>query len=242
LIPAQDLVDFDISALNPADDGTAVICGVSGAGSVACWSLLDASALHAPAGADFVEIHTYLGEACARTVDGSVVCWRVWEDGAERAVHALAGTFDAIALNDWLCGIAQGTGACTTLSGEQFTVPGEARAIHDECVLTADGGIDCFDCSSQGCSTRPVLSRVGPFVSLDDGCAVRATDGTIECWQEDLVEAQGDFELPRGPFRSVSVGGYEHACGVTEEGRIACWNFGGPVRPCSSTNLAGCVP
>ena len=77
-------------------------------------------------------------------------------------------------------------------------------------------------------TTPPAPATGYSAVSAGDShtCAIRASNGAIECWGANHAGQSND---PAGTFRAVSAGG-GHTCAIRTNGAIECWGIDGDVR------------
>lgn len=133
------------------------------------------------------------------------------------------GTFHACALR------ANGTIACwgeddlggTAVPAGSFIDVGVGYGF--TCAVQGDGKVSCWGKLWDG--TRVVAPELHDAIAVDaedsSVCALRAT-GEVICWGSEDVWAGPQGAPPQARFRQLSVG-LDHACGVTEDDRIACW-------------------
>jgi len=89
------------------------------------------------------------------------------------------------------------------------------------CVLDAAGLLDCWSDVDPGGQLSDVPTVPVSAASLSDrwGCAVLASDGTLECWGYDL---RRPTFTPGGSYVDVAAG-EDHACALDHEGAMVCW-------------------
>ena len=91
------------------------------------------------------------------------------------------------------------------------------------CGVRESGAISCWG----GVGVGP--GPEGPFTSValgHFGCAIRAADAGIECWNGGSV---GEV-VPAGEFSSVSAM-LSHGCGLRKVGTVACWGWYPDTKP-----------
>jgi hypothetical protein len=199
------------------------LCGVDASGALDCsidhtsnpgveeiW--LD----NAPEGA-FTKVSAGSGHDCAIRTDGTLVCWKPWDD---------AGS--ALVVPDGQFGDVVNQVETTTQGG---------RA----CALGVDNTVACFS------HTGPVQTPDGFFtqIAVGDGhyCGLRE-DGSVECWGRGKehspcfdggLGAPSDYECgqaapPDGTFLWIAASDF-YSCGLGSDGNVTCWGHL-PWDPC----------
>lgn len=84
------------------------------------------------------------------------------------------------------------------------------------CALTPTGSVECW-----GSAIETPPSGTFDAVAAGDGfgCAIAASDGTLECWGTD---SDGQASPPDGEYTSLCAG-WDHACALDSRGTPTCW-------------------
>ena len=169
--------------------------------------------------------------SCALRTDGTITCWgNNWAGEAD----APDGQFTAVTAGGrHSCGLrTDGTITCWGLNGSgaadapdgQFTAV-TAGASHS-CGQRTDGTHVCWSSEREG-----QFTAIGPTSSGTGWtCDVR-TDDTVDCWYLGRTVPLG-ANAPDGPFTTVVIasssvrygGTWFFACGLRNNGTIACWD------------------
>lgn len=198
-------------------------------------SLLTVAALSVACRADVLDVAAADRKACALYDDRRVRCWGLLEPGDDLVPEDPASR-DLEVGTAYQC-VLQETGAVSCW-GWEVEAPPEDRFVDIgvgdtmACGVREDASLVCWGCPEierfepRTCTSEDRFGRLSPpageYVSVscrDDCCAVRV-DGSAICWGE--TSARPD---PASRFVDVRVAS-ANACGVTETGRIECWQRG----------------
>lgn len=215
-------------------------CGLRVDGSVVCWGQDTVGETSPPAGS-FIQVDVGGSHACALYADGNPVCW-----GANGSGQASPppGPFKQLALgNEHSCGLTpNGTISCWGSNSKE-----QSKEVSDMVYVTAGSNTTCgikndgtASCWGEFSGSYGYLSQIdfslwgtGSYVSSDYQsflfCGLRS-DYSISC--------PSSTAAPTGRFTYVTVGAsgerrcgsnsctnYRHsfACGIRENGLVACW-------------------
>jgi hypothetical protein len=214
-------------ALRAVRAGLYDICGVTGGGSVECWSSQPDRGFGTgprPLPGPAVDVTVGADHACAILSDGRVFCWGSNERGQLGGGNLLERSMDPIAVG--------GLPAVSQISA----------GWHHTCALTpagqaycwgANGGGQLGDGSSEDRS-RPVRvsarARFGRLAAGSSHTCGLERDGTAWCWGDNGRGQLGVGGEAPGPapveadlaFVSLTAGG-THSCALTEGGEAWCW-------------------
>jgi hypothetical protein len=170
-------------------------CGLRSDGSLACFG---AGAAARPPSGVFSQVTAGYGATCALH-GGGVTCFG--NAGNPLAGVSLSGDFE---------GVSTGWGiACAVASGGTVTCWGPAPA------LLAGGS------AASGTFTRVAAGGGGDDRWPIFACGVQSTADAV-CWS--YRDGESPLEVPvSGPFVDIAAG-YTHACGLTPQAAIACWD------------------
>jgi hypothetical protein len=190
-------------------------CAIESGGPIRCWTLdPDLLPLEPPVPSDRVsDIDVMSDHACAIRTDGTLSCWTYQEctgDGGWR------GPFAAACPVPWCnareCAIPAGAFTDVTL-GDGFA-----------CAVAVAGEISCWATSP---GTHVPTPPAGKFRRIEAESAVCAVgvDGHVECFNDPNARLSA---VPATVVnaRDVAVGS-DHACAVTDQGKVRCWPGGG---------------
>ncbi len=209
-------------------------CGVTGRGTVYCWSsgrpdqrtpAAPGVELELPGGAVAVDVVAGSEHSCALGSEGDVYCW-----GGN--AHGQLGT-----------GGTSGADRPIRVEGLPPVVQLAAGWLHT-CALAADGRAFCWGANARGqigdggsgdATTPTPVDHPGAFTFLASGSAHSCgltQGGQAWCWggNEHGQLGTGSGELERRPrrvagdyrFRALVTGGV-HTCGLTGDGQAWCW-------------------
>jgi len=220
-------------------------CALSTEGTIACWGR-DTSGETSPPPGQFIQIEVGGNHACALAADGAPICWGANESSQ---VSYPPGPFQQLALGDaHSCGLkADGTVECwgdgskgqANIAADTFS--SITAGYQTTCGIKTDGVAICWGKTekSYGYLTQIDYGVVGPAEGHqhDTGspilCGLKA-DQTLSCPSLESV--------PSGVFSYVTAGGINicyddcgsrantqswrfdsFACGIRENGVVACW-------------------
>ena len=218
-------------------------CGIRTDRTVACWGSHEAVS---PDG-EFTALAPGFGMSCGLRTDGTVACWGD-RDGGWRSpgwvwTDPPGGRFTAVASgDDRACGVRDdGTIECWGFNPwwpwAAHPPDGRVAAIDTggftySCALGIDGTIQCWGRPSAGSGLVPPTGRFtavatgrslathpGSYTDHPISCAIRADDGTVDCWGSQLAGSPG------GQFTAISSGVYGVFCGQRTDGTVACWRW-----------------
>jgi alpha-tubulin suppressor-like RCC1 family protein len=227
-------------------------CALDTGGAIHCWGATTHGTWMIPTG-PFVELYGSSAAVCAVRADRSYECFSQptpampdpFVDNPVVAAREIAVGRGICVLDDngYLhCELGLGW------QGEPLTQTLDHIAMGTEfaCgIQAADGAIACWgNPGTEDCESVPAAGQLSPpqgsFTALAANnvaaCAVR-DDGTLACWgagaPEDDADAMcgsavynfGQSTPPPGKFRMVAMGTF-NACGVREDGTVACWGAG----------------
>jgi hypothetical protein len=211
-------------------------CALSTEGTIACWGRDTAGETSPPPG-KFIQIETGGNHACALAASGAPICWGA---NANSQVSYPPGPFQQLTLgNAHSCGLkADGTVECwgngnsgqANIAADTFS--SIVAGYQTTCGIKTDGVAICWGKTEQ---SYGYLTQIDFGVYGYDGvgvfCGLKA-DKTLSCPSLDAV--------PSGVFSYVTVGGIalcykdcgrswqkfrleSFACGIRENGVVACW-------------------
>ena len=223
-------------------------CGIRTDRTVACWGSYEAVS---PDG-EFTAVAPAFGMSCGLRTDGTVACWGdrdgSWRNRGWVWVEPPGGRFTAVAsTGDRVCGVRDdGSIECWgfNLWWPWAALPPEGRVAAIDtggftysCALGVDGTIQCWGRPVGGSGLVPPAGRFSAvatgrsrneYASYYSGyptsCAIRAGDGTVDCWGSPLAGSPG------GQFSAISSGLYRLFCGLRTDGTVACWRGNPPDR------------
>ena len=204
-------------------------CGVRDNGTVACWGSDARGQSSAPAG-NFTQVSVGFEHTCGVRDDGIVACWGSNEDN--RGGHAGQamppdGRFIQVSAGlHHTCGLrVDNTIACWgwDVLGQASPAPGQFIHVdaggHFTCGARDDATVVCWGSNERGAATPPEVRADRLSAGLTHACAIREGGVGARCWGSD---AYGQASLRNaGRFVQVSAG-YNHTCGVTDDGAIKC--------------------
>ena len=88
------------------------------------------------------------------------------------------------------------------------------------CAIRTNKTIACWGDNNSGVTDAPEGRFTAVSAHGSNSCAIRESDGAIECWGYDYY--YGETAAPTGSYSTVSVGS-RHYCAIRESGEIACW-------------------
>ncbi len=217
-------------------------CALNTDGGIQCWGKDTAGETSPPPGS-YVEVATGNNHACARKDNNEVICW-----GANEASQSayLPGQFIQLALgSSHSCGLrSDGPIECWGSNSHGQAEPGSdnayqyiAAGFDTTCGVNADGQASCW---GREADTYGFLSQVDFALQgqthqgeASVTCGIRV-DGSLSC---------PTLTPPSGDFVYVTAGGHDgwdcyakcstypihdyffhpFACGVRENGVVACW-------------------
>jgi len=224
-------------------------CALSTEGSIACWGRDTAGETSPPPG-KFIQIETGGNHACALAASGAPICWGA---NASSQVSYPPGPFQQLTLGDaHSCGLkADGTVECwgdgskgqANIAADTFS--SIAAGYKTTCGIKTDGVAICWGKTenSYGYLTQIDFALIGD----PDGKGHDDHDGSkyIFCGlkvEQEVVCPSPTFDsTPSGRFSYVAVGGHYaditpsnkydvgeytphgFACGIRENGVVACW-------------------
>lgn len=203
-------------------------CGLKTDGSLSCWGRDTAGETSPPPG-KFIHVAVGGNHACALPDNRVPICW-----GANSSSQSspLPGPFEQLALGDaHSCGLkADGTVECWGLNDheqsnvEANTFTSIAAGYRTTCGIKTDGVAICWGRTAK---SYGYLTQIDFALRADDSeyifCGLKA-DSTLSC--PPITSA------PSGVFSYVTTGGhdtsgydrfYGFACGIRENGLVACW-------------------
>ncbi len=222
-------------------------CALSTEGKIDCWGR-DTSGETSPPSGKFIQIETGGNHACALAAGGAPICWGA---NSSSQVSYPPGPFQQLTLGDaHSCGLkADGTAECwgngkqgqANIAADTFS--SIVAGYQTTCGIKTDGVAICWGKAEQsyGYLTQIDFGVTGPGSGHQDDigspilCGLKA-DKTLSCPSLDSV--------PSGVFSYVTVGGinlcygswcgdshrdwqswnlYPFACGIRENGVVACW-------------------
>ena len=213
-------------------------CGLDSDGAVVCWGSNEYGQLAVPPDERMTEIEAARFYTCGLRTNGSAVCWGHEFDIPEDWDEEFRATFSppfppeterfvSIVVNGDTCGLQEeGRVLCWRIGGEQYSIFEEEKIVAisagaglEICGLRQDGNVICL---SSGVVAPPDGKQ---FVEISAGllhaCALHS-DGTIECWGEDLA---GQLSPPETmQFSSVAAGSL-HSCALRTDGTALCWGY-----------------
>jgi hypothetical protein len=217
--------------------GSSQVCGLTATGVLRCWGT---------AGDPYEAAGTYTGVAvngysrgyalCALDAGGVITCWDDADVSAGGVAPGLAGGpwRDVSTGFNTTCAVdAEGRVAC---AGKYLTDAPDGAFQKVEvaqglaCGLTTEGSIVCWaDKAAYGSAeeTAALVPEGSGFEDVAIGfeyvCGLRA--GDVSCWG--LLAKS----VPANTAFTSVTGGNNHACGVRDDGAVACWglNRGGVV-------------
>ncbi len=239
------------------------VCGTRSSGKVECWGV--AARLRevgAPPPGPFIDLTTNRHFSCGLRLGGEVECWG---GGFNEGDEPPGGTFEQLAGGYYTCGLRSGgEGVCWTDSvqlsyGEDgwwggYPIPRKPRyrniqnpppgvrfrMLSRRCGVDYDYKVLCWKNSEGGYEMLPTPE--GEFIwvdyDLDQGCAIRRADLSLECWDRLTGEER---PAPEGAFKEVWMSrrgtcwdwraptGYlksfcdERDCALRVNGEVHCW-------------------
>ena len=193
--------------------GSVHACALTEAGEAVCWvpeqpaavtgdpwyqrSLEWYREVDVPPPGPYVAIDAYGTTTCAVRRSGEIVCW------PEPIAPIPEGNFATVSLGERNCALDEQKNATCWSHWGVGTFRGPFVAVNAG-------------------DAEPAGDQVGPLgVSAD--CAVRESDGGIECWRSGSRKSPiVDRDPPPGAFVTVEAGN-EHACGLRATGEVVCW-------------------
>ncbi len=215
-------------------------CGLRPRGTVQCWGADAGGQADAPLG-PHVAVDGGFEHTCAITLYGELVCWgcanadvgqcdpQAPQNDAYQAL-AVGGQFGCALRDD-------GAVHCWGLNDSNQTItPGTplvqiAAGWTHACGLDGQGLLACW--GDNAYSQQPPVASLVPYDDVDAGayhtCAVRSSDGAVECWGAGATVADcvsdhdcGQAAPPLGAFEQVSCGTH-HSCALDAAGAVTCW-------------------
>ena len=193
----------------------------AGSGAIECWG----SPFVSPAGS-FSAITVGRDHACARSDSGAIKCWGV--NGVELS-DTPEGSYNSISAgNKHTCAIRE-SGAIKCWGERSESVSQYGNEYSQTCVSRADGTVRVCDSNPE----RIDPPTTGRFTAVSVGavsvCAIRASDGAIECWGKPIYgadnRASGLFTaIATGSFTAIDAG-MQFACAIRDTGAIACFGY-----------------
>ena len=238
-------------------------CAIAESGAIECWGDNEYGQIDTPtesgqqpyAGPRFTAVSAGENHTCAIRESGEIECWgsnEGWEGQYVGQSDPPPGTFIAVSASPrspLTCGLRH-TGAIEcwgdTRGIEQDPPTGSYTAIStgwsSVCGLRESGETDC-EASGEPSASRFSAVSVSTGGTLHDtfhACAIRESDGRIECWGDNRVGLPtfneetgehgyeyvptGQVTPPAGSFTAVSAG-IAHTCGLRTSGEVACWGW-----------------
>ena len=209
-------------------------CAIRNNGSLTCWNR-DSTTTDLPGG-PFTEVSSGRFHACALQASGAVECWRAEGSNAlpsevgQADPPAGSGPFRSVSAGDFHTCAVQTDGAALCWGDNEFSQSsppdGEFHSVsagsRHTCGVRIDGSVACWGSNEAH----------GLYAERTPGSPPRPTTTPLPDQEEEqklrelgLLPAQ--WTPPVGPFQSVSAG-YDHTCGIRNDGSIACW--GSPRR------------
>ena len=214
--------------------GISHTCGIKTGGTISCWGENGSGQSSQPPGT-YLQVVAGTAHTCALKRDSTVICWG---SNSSSQSSPLPGVFTQItAGDDFTCGLKPNKmvecwGNAPTLPTNTFT---SISAGYDGvCGLKTDGTGTCW-------GERLSYDTLGFISQIDRGigysynssyfggiCGIKS-DKTVECWN--LSE-----EPQSGTFTYVATGN-RHACGLRNNGVVACWGDNGNSRATPPTGV-----
>jgi alpha-tubulin suppressor-like RCC1 family protein len=167
---------------------------------------------------DAARLYAGTRHSCARRKDGSVWCWGEWPDGGEGAIGSRDG-------GGW-----EKPQPVQVLAASRSLALGNAHT----CFVVEDGGVArCMGANNMGqlgvgSDFDPHPEPLDPVtagaweVSAGFAGTCSVTEGRqFWCFGRPFGTGAREMRIFAG-MRSIAIG-YDHACGLTEEGGVACW-------------------
>ncbi len=225
-------------------------CALSG-GKVYCWGADDvgqlgngggagdpdsAAAVAASALTSAVQVAAGWNNNCAVTAQGAVYCWGAGGAGqlgdgasADRYAPVQVAGVGGVGMLSGVVQVACGTAHCCSLAGN-----GAVACWGD------DGHGQLGDGQSGGSQPTPVQvlsddSFEQIAANADYSCAVRRGDQAAFCWGSGAYGKLGDGDTADASTPVAVSGttgvkqlmlGHDHACAITQTGRVRCWGRG----------------
>ena len=250
-------------AVSAGDDHT---CGLRTTGAIECWGANAhfytgeyTGQSDAPEG-KFVAVSAGNLLTCAIRESGEITCWGE-TTGVEQ--HPLTGRYSALEAGWYgVCAIREsGEIECSqdedVPAGSYIAVStggtGAGRPGYHTCGVRESGEIECWGNNEGWITNYPeeggeyvwygqATPPAGSFSTVSAGgyhtCAIRESDGTIECWGANhaFPFPTGATDAPAGSFSAVSAGVFR-TCGLRSDSAIQCWghnNYGENDAPAGS--------
>ncbi|WP_454083540.1 RCC1 domain-containing protein [Georgenia sp. Marseille-Q6866] len=244
-------------------------CAVTAAGAATCWGFNEDGQVGDGTNRDRHEPGDVVGRAtgtaavatgdrhtCALTDDGGVQCWGSNETGELGTGVTGYGTGSPVPVDV----VGLGAGVAAVSSGHGFT-----------CVVTVDGGAQCWGSNSRGqlgdgadveILANPSSPVPGDVIGLDRRVADISTGqahtcaltdvGAVLCWgaNSDGQLGDGGTDTTSVPVHvvgldrgiaAVSAGG-QHTCALTEDGAVLCWGRNGEGQLGTGSRTSSSVP
>ncbi len=208
--------------------GWGYTCGLHSGGAAECWRWGQNGSEHSKDYYPLTERWNFESE--------KQVLELTW-DHSPQASQPPRGVFTAISAGrDSACGLRpKGQIECWG-NNKSITNPPEGNftavnaGLEHACALRPSGQTECWGTSTT--RGNPATPPEGQYKDLTTGegetfaCALRAEDGTAQCWGWGFTEDQGApygrGVIPPGAFTNIDAGVFD-VCGQREDGSVECW-------------------
>lgn len=203
--------------------GMGVICGITPAASVYCWTARAQDPTLVPGASGFVSVSAGVATQCGIKTDASISCWGSNSDGELGLGYASGWFAKPLAVSGghaFMTIAASDSHACGLLTDSTAYCWGSGNA----------GRLGTGDTLS-GPTPRPVNTslRFGSLsLGSDLSCGLTG-DGSAYCWGRGTLTPA--VQQAGTKFRSLGADGYSEVCGLTVAGAELCWGippFGTP--------------
>lgn len=203
------------------------VCALRNDGAAVCWDPRSGDIRATPEGR-YLAVGASSNGACAIR-DGSreIVCWGLGIDGFPSHDYAPSGRFTALSLYNRACALREDDlVVCWSPENPQAGVTpvfwsfssisvGNGHA----CGLLTNGRVHCWLGGGSRIDLNPTVRYKSISAGYNQTCAVRASNGKIDCAGESLY---GVTDTPPGRFVSISTDD-QHVCALQLSGEVMCW-------------------
>jgi len=199
-------------------------CGMTLDGTVRCWGY-DADNQGSDPFGTYSHLSSGYNHSCGVLNTQEVACWGTANNWA---VAPPAGPWNQVASGDeFSCAMTEnGNVTCWNgVSSPSGTFSQIDAGGGHVCGVRTNGAIECWGNDSHDQVSQAPAGNTWAYVTAGDthSCAVDADDSTVTCWGNG---ANGQLNAPGGAFDQVDAG-WNHTCGVRDNGQVACWGCNG---------------